>query len=119
MTDSVDFREEDGIGWLVLRRPETRNAVDADFVWQAIDLLGDLPAGLGALVVAGEGPAFCVGAELKQFHAAVAAGRRSLVRSSSSRIRTVSTASTAWSRWRSAATRSASGSRETATSLIS
>src|SRR5581483_4513552 len=51
-------------GWLVLRRPETRNAVDADFVWQAIALLDDLPAGVGALVLAGEGPAFCVGADV-------------------------------------------------------
>jgi len=75
MTDSVDFRDDGGIGWLVLRRPETRNAVDADFVGQAIELLGDLPSGLGALVVAGEGPAFCVGAELTGFHAALTAGR--------------------------------------------
>jgi 2-(1,2-epoxy-1,2-dihydrophenyl)acetyl-CoA isomerase len=75
MTNSVDFKLEDGIGWLVLRRPETRNAVDADFVREAIAALDDLPGGLGALVLAGEGPAFCVGADLNMFHTAVATGR--------------------------------------------
>jgi 2-(1,2-epoxy-1,2-dihydrophenyl)acetyl-CoA isomerase len=75
MTKSVELRLEDGVAWLVLRRPETRNAVDADFVRQATSVLDDLPAGVGALVLAGEGPAFCVGAELNLFHTAVTAGR--------------------------------------------
>jgi 2-(1,2-epoxy-1,2-dihydrophenyl)acetyl-CoA isomerase len=65
----------DGIGWLTLGRPETRNAVDAPFVEEAIALLDDLPAGIGALVVAGEGPAFCVGADVNMFQTATASGR--------------------------------------------
>src|SRR5260370_41845222 len=65
----------DGIGWLTLGRPESRNAVDAPFVEEAIALLDELPDGIGALVVAGEGPAFCVGADLNMFRAATASGR--------------------------------------------
>ena len=75
MTTSVDASEEDGIGWLTLRRPETRNAIDAPFINEAIAGLDDLPDGIGALVVAGEGPAFCVGAELNLFHASLRSGR--------------------------------------------
>jgi 2-(1,2-epoxy-1,2-dihydrophenyl)acetyl-CoA isomerase len=74
MTPNVDLKVEDGIGWLVLRRPESRNAVDAEFVEQAIAALDDVPDGIGALVVAGEGPAFCVGADLHLFHRAAESG---------------------------------------------
>lgn len=72
---NVDLTVEDGIGRLTLRRPETRNAVDADFVDEAIVALDELPGGIGALVLAGEGPAFCVGADLNLFHEAVTTGR--------------------------------------------
>jgi 2-(1,2-epoxy-1,2-dihydrophenyl)acetyl-CoA isomerase len=75
MTTSVDVSVEDGIGWLTLRRPETRNAIDAPFINEAIARLEDLPDGIRALVVAGEGPAFCVGADLNLFHAALNSGR--------------------------------------------
>jgi 2-(1,2-epoxy-1,2-dihydrophenyl)acetyl-CoA isomerase len=75
MTAGVDVRVEDGIGWLTLRNPESRNAVDAPFVEAAIAALNGLPNGIGALVLAAEGPAFCVGADLKLFHTAVSSGR--------------------------------------------
>ena len=75
MATNVDVRVEDGIGWLTLRRGERRNAVDAGFVWEATAAVDSLPAGIGALVVAAEGPAFCVGADLNMFRAAAAAGR--------------------------------------------
>jgi 2-(1,2-epoxy-1,2-dihydrophenyl)acetyl-CoA isomerase len=71
----VTMTVDDGIGWLVLRRPQTRNAVDAGFVDEAIAALDDRPAGIRALVLAGEGPAFCVGADLNLFADAVRAGR--------------------------------------------
>jgi 2-(1,2-epoxy-1,2-dihydrophenyl)acetyl-CoA isomerase len=75
MTTNVELKVEDGIGWLILRKPEVRNAVDASFVEEAIAALAALPDEIGALVLAGEGPAFCVGAELNLFHTAVASGR--------------------------------------------
>ena len=57
-------RVDDGIGWLTLRRPGTRNAVEPEFVEAAIGALDELPDGIGALVLAAEGPAFCVGVDL-------------------------------------------------------
>lgn len=75
MSADVDVRVEDGVGWVVLRRPGSRNAVDAPFVEEAIAAVDDLPAGTSALVLAGEGPAFCVGAELHMFHKATSAGQ--------------------------------------------
>lgn len=70
----MDLTVGDGIAWLTFRRPELRNAVDAAVVEAAIGLLEALPDGVMALIVAGEGPAFCVGAELGMFHAAANAG---------------------------------------------
>jgi 2-(1,2-epoxy-1,2-dihydrophenyl)acetyl-CoA isomerase len=71
----VDVKVDDGIGWLTLRRPESRNAIDAPFVEEAISALDDLPDGIGALVLAAEGPVFCVGADLNLFHAATSSGQ--------------------------------------------
>ncbi|HVW34706.1 MAG TPA: enoyl-CoA hydratase/isomerase family protein [Acidimicrobiia bacterium] len=71
----VIVKVEEGIAWLILSRPETRNGVDAGFVNGAVAALDDLPSDVRALVLAGEGPAFSVGAELVQFHAALCAGR--------------------------------------------
>jgi 2-(1,2-epoxy-1,2-dihydrophenyl)acetyl-CoA isomerase len=64
MATDVEMTVEDGIGWLTLRKPDTRNAVEPEFVETAIDALDRLPDGIGALVLAGEGPAFCVGVNL-------------------------------------------------------
>jgi 2-(1,2-epoxy-1,2-dihydrophenyl)acetyl-CoA isomerase len=75
MATDVDVKLEDGIAWVILRRPETRNAVDPAFVEAAIAALDDLPAGARALVLAAEGPAFCVGADLNLFHTATSSGR--------------------------------------------
>ena len=72
---SVDVRTEDGIGWLTLRRPETRNALDGPFAEEVVAVLDELPGGIGALVLAGEGPAFCVGGDLNLFQTAASSGR--------------------------------------------
>lgn len=65
---------EDGIAWLTLRRPQSRNALDPDLVESAAALLDKLPDGVGGLVLAGEGPAFCVGADLHFFDRIINAG---------------------------------------------
>ncbi|HET9770161.1 MAG TPA: enoyl-CoA hydratase-related protein [Acidimicrobiia bacterium] len=75
MSASVEIRVEDGIGWLVLRRPETRNALEPAFIKEAVAALDTVPDGIGALVLAAEGPAFCVGADLQLFHRAVSSGQ--------------------------------------------
>jgi len=67
---------EDGVGWLTLRRPETRNAMDPEFVEGMTAALDELPDEIGAIVLAGEGQAFCVGADLNLFQHVIAAGQR-------------------------------------------
>lgn len=75
MPTDVDLKVDDGIAWLTLRRPESRNAVDPEFVQEAVDALDALPAGAGALVLAAEGRSFCVGADLKFFRGALSSER--------------------------------------------
>lgn len=63
----------DGVGLLTLHRPEARNAVNAELslaVGEALERADTDPA-VRAVVVTGEGAAFCAGADLK----ALAAGR--------------------------------------------
>jgi 2-(1,2-epoxy-1,2-dihydrophenyl)acetyl-CoA isomerase len=69
----VDVHASDGVGWLVLTRPEVRNALD-------LDTIDELTAGLDqhrtagerAIVVAGAGNAFCAGADLALVRTALA-----------------------------------------------
>jgi 2-(1,2-epoxy-1,2-dihydrophenyl)acetyl-CoA isomerase len=76
MATDVEVKVENGIAWLILHRPETRNAVDAGFVEEAVGALDEVPVDdAGALVLASEGPVFCVGADLDMFHSASSAGR--------------------------------------------
>jgi len=55
MAKDVALTVKDGIGWLTLLRPETRNAMDAELMEAAVAALGTLPDGIGALVLAGDG----------------------------------------------------------------
>ena len=75
MATDVDLTVEDGIAWLTMRRPGSRNAVEAAFMEAAIDTLDKLPDGVGALVLAGEGPAFCVGVDLQMTRDAISNGQ--------------------------------------------
>ena len=75
MAPSATLEVDNGIAWLTLRRAERRNALDAALVEDAREALGSMPSGVGALVLTGEGPAFCVGADLHMFHKAVAEAR--------------------------------------------
>jgi 2-(1,2-epoxy-1,2-dihydrophenyl)acetyl-CoA isomerase len=76
MATDVEVKVDNGIAWLILHRPGTRNAVDAGFVEEAVGALDEVPVdGAGALVLAAEGPAFCVGADLDMFNAATSSGR--------------------------------------------
>jgi 2-(1,2-epoxy-1,2-dihydrophenyl)acetyl-CoA isomerase len=74
MGSAVEITVEDGIGWLTLRRPETRNPMNPEFVDGTLAALDAVPDGAGALVVFGEGPAFSVGGDIKFFSAALTEG---------------------------------------------
>ncbi len=50
--------------WITLARPERRNAFDADVIAALVAALGKVDLSARAVVLAGEGDAFCAGADL-------------------------------------------------------
>jgi len=69
METVVDLTVEDEIGQITIRRPEARNAL----TWQAMEQFGArveqaAHADLRALIVTGEGGAFCAGGDLFELH---------------------------------------------------
>lgn len=64
---SVQREVKDGLGWITLDRPEVRNALSGELmesIGQAVETFEADP-GVRALVIAGAGPAFCAGADLR------------------------------------------------------
>jgi methylglutaconyl-CoA hydratase len=57
----------DGIGWITLDRPEVRNALSGELMEEIGQAAGAFEAddAVRALVLAGAGPAFCAGADLR------------------------------------------------------
>jgi 2-(1,2-epoxy-1,2-dihydrophenyl)acetyl-CoA isomerase len=75
----LDFRIDDGVAWLVLNRPQLRNAVHhplRNALLDAIEEVRDDP-GIRAAVLTGAGTAFCSGADLSEpDHIEIAPDRR-------------------------------------------
>ena len=71
LEEQVLHRVEHGVAWIVLNRPEVRNAITPDQRERVIDLLGEASASLEvrAVVLSATGEGFCTGADLR-------AGRR-------------------------------------------
>jgi enoyl-CoA hydratase len=68
-TDQVLVEQHDRVLHVALNRPQARNAVDralADTLESVIDAF-DADSELGAMVLSGNGPAFCAGMDLKAF----------------------------------------------------
>lgn len=67
-TGTVELTFEGHIAWIRLNRPERRNAVTDDLVRQLCQALGRIrdDEEAHAVVLAGHGPAFCAGHDLKQ-----------------------------------------------------
>jgi methylglutaconyl-CoA hydratase len=64
---SVLREVKDGLGWITLDRPEVRNALSGELmesIGQAVEAFEADPQ-VRALVIAGAGPAFCAGADLR------------------------------------------------------
>ncbi|HZP97158.1 MAG TPA: enoyl-CoA hydratase-related protein [Candidatus Limnocylindria bacterium] len=66
MAGEVVKSERDGRGvvWITLARPERRNAFDAELIAALIATLGRIDLSARAVVLRGEGEAFCAGADL-------------------------------------------------------
>lgn len=68
---TVRRERKDGLGWITLDRPEVRNALSGELmeaIGEALDAF-DADDGVRALVIAGAGPAFCAGADLRSMRA--------------------------------------------------
>lgn len=66
---AIRFEKRGAVAWIVLNRPEVRNAYNTamrDELFEALGAVEDDTEVL-ALVIRGEGPAFCAGADLREF----------------------------------------------------
>lgn len=63
----LEIEQRDAIRWLWLNRPARRNALDDELVTALDDGLADAESdpGTSVIVVAGRGPSFCAGADLR------------------------------------------------------
>lgn len=64
---TVQRENRDGLGWITLDRPEVRNALSGELmeaIGEAVDAF-EADDSVRALVIAGAGPAFCAGADLR------------------------------------------------------
>src|SRR3989442_9911689 len=75
MAETLLFRIENGVGWIVLNRPEARNAMNAEMrqaFLAALARAAEEPD-IRAVVLTGAGKAFCTGADLSGSRAAAGA----------------------------------------------
>jgi len=63
---NIVVERKDGVGWVTLNRPEVRNAFDDALIGALAKAFAELDAdsSVRAVVLAGNGPAFCAGADL-------------------------------------------------------
>lgn len=71
---------ENGAAWITLNRPENRNALSAALVSELYEHLGEAnnDTNVRCIVITGNGPAFCAGADLKSPPGASIEGRRAV-----------------------------------------
>lgn len=72
----IQLEKSDGIAWLTLNRPESRNALSLSVMEEMIAILQQLKTDseIRVVVVQGEGPAFCAGHDLRELRDAGKAG---------------------------------------------
>ena len=71
MGEVVSYQLEDGVAWLVIDRPEARNAINQAVgkgLWEGFRRFEEDPAA-AVLALTGAGEAFCAGADLKEMAA--------------------------------------------------
>jgi feruloyl-CoA hydratase/lyase len=66
---TVKVEKDDGITWVILNRPEKRNAMNPQMHYDMIDVLTDLELDKDTqvLVITGAGPSWCAGQDLREF----------------------------------------------------
>ena len=69
MADAVRIDRRDGVGEVVLVRPDRRNALDYAAVLELVAALAELESddAIGAVLIYGEGKSFCAGGDLAEF----------------------------------------------------
>ena len=79
-TEATLYEVKNGAAWITLNRPENRNALSAILVSELWDHLQAANADWNArsIVITGNGPAFCAGADLKSPPGGSIEGRRSV-----------------------------------------
>ncbi|HXC51946.1 MAG TPA: enoyl-CoA hydratase-related protein [Candidatus Limnocylindrales bacterium] len=67
MSTTILTSIKDSLGWITLNRPEVRNALSSELMEEVGDAIAAFESdpSVRALVIAGEGPAFCAGADLR------------------------------------------------------
>jgi len=72
MADTLLFRVENGVGWIILNRPDARNALNAEMRQGYLDALARCAEDpeIRAVVLTGTGKGFCTGADLSGSRAA-------------------------------------------------
>ena len=75
MADTLIFEVRDGVGWIVLNRPEARNAMNAEMREAYLGALARCgeDSDIRAVVLTGTGKGFCTGADLSGSRAATGA----------------------------------------------
>jgi methylglutaconyl-CoA hydratase len=73
MAESIDLAVDGGVARVALARPEVRNAFNAEVIEQLHDVFARITAAddVRAVVLAGEGPVFCGGADVKWMRASL------------------------------------------------
>lgn len=66
MSDLALLEVDDHVARLTLNRPASRNALSIDLIDALRARVGEIGEGVRVLVLAGEGPSFCAGMDLKQ-----------------------------------------------------
>jgi enoyl-CoA hydratase/carnithine racemase len=64
--DGLKIAHNAGVTWLTLARPEKRNALSLALMQEVIEALAALPDATQVVVLAGEGPAFSAGHDLRE-----------------------------------------------------
>ncbi|MEE2840554.1 MAG: p-hydroxycinnamoyl CoA hydratase/lyase [Acidobacteriota bacterium] len=69
LAETVKVEKENGITWVILNRPEKRNAMSPQLHFEMVDLLAELESDeeTRVLVLTGAGDAWCAGQDLQKF----------------------------------------------------